>query len=65
MNRREYLMIGAASVGGLLSLAGCLSPGEEGDGNEDGGGENGEDGGGQEGEGDDGGGGPYSLSRPE
>lgn len=56
MHRREYL-ISAATVGGFLSLSGCLSPGEEGDGNggEDDGGD-----GGDEGEDD----GMYSLSGP-
>jgi hypothetical protein len=55
MHRRDCLKIGAASVVGLVSLAGCMGPGgEEGEGEGGGGGEEGEGeggGGGEEGEG--------------
>lgn len=64
MHRRDYIKIGAASVSGLLTLAGCINPGEQEDGGDGGGGEGGDggDGGGGEGEGgEDGGGGDYSF----
>lgn len=48
MRRRDCLKIGAVSLTGLLAVAGCLEPGEGGEGGEeeDGGGEEGEEGGG-------------------